>query len=176
MSKNPKSKPEMPVEAEAAQTAPAEKLAPKGITMFEKVKLMGDLAGAIQNDNVINTLKTLPNGERIYMIFVEAIEKELSNVMSGGQKEELPKEVMNLVTTTQAVGQTIHDFNAIIQAFLSSPLVQILEMMNHRLGGDSPSKGNAPQRKPVMQYSDEESSSHPQTEGGRSARSALGLF
>jgi hypothetical protein len=104
------------------------------MSLIEKVKLMSDLANACQNEKIVTEIKNLPSGERIYSIFVEAVDRELQAIMNG-KKEDVPKELVNTVNMTRQIQATLNSFQSLISGFMGTPLVQVLSMMNQNLGG-----------------------------------------
>lgn len=117
----------------AEPTIQAEPAKPE-MSLIEKVKLMSDLANACQNDKVVAEIKSLPSGERIFAIFLEAVDRELQGIMNG-RKEDVPKELVNTVNMTRQVQATLNQFQSLVTGFMGTPLVQVLNMMNQNLGG-----------------------------------------
>lgn len=105
----------------------------KEMSLIEKVKLMNDLATASQNSEIIEAIKKHPNGEKIYKIFVDAIEKELASTMTG--KQETVKEINNLSSVIKQAQQTMNNFRDLNIVFMKSPLVEVLNLINRNLGG-----------------------------------------
>jgi len=106
----------------------------KQMTTIEKVKLMSDLANVVQNPDVVNILGKLPNGQKIYEIFVAAIDKELSNIMNG-RDEEAPKQANNLMAAAIALNNSGSQLQYLVSSFMQTPLVQVLNLLNQNLGG-----------------------------------------
>lgn len=117
------------------------------MSLIEKVKLMSDLANACQNTQVVAEIMKLPSGDRIFKIFVEAVDRELQDIMNG-KKEDVPKEVINTVNMARQLQGTLTAFQTMVSGFMGTPLVQVLNMMNQNLGG----KGfQVPQSQPQQQ-------------------------
>jgi len=117
------------------------------MSLIEKVKLMSDLANACQNTQVVEEIMKLQNGDRIFKIFVEAVDRELQDIMNG-KKEDVPKEVINTVNMARQLQGTLTAFQTMVSGFMGTPLVQVLNMMNQNLGG----KGfQVPQSQPQQQ-------------------------
>jgi hypothetical protein len=104
------------------------------LSLIEKVSLMHDLASACKDKNVVSVLQGLPNGEKIFNIFVSAIERELSSVMNG-KKEEIPQQVNDLLSALNHLNSSTKQFRELISGFMGTPLVEVLNMMNKNLGG-----------------------------------------
>lgn len=114
----------------------AVKPAEKELGLIEKVKLMSDLTGACQNKEVIHLLSGLPGGARIYELFVEAIEREVSLIMNG-KSESAPKELNTALDVAKQLQTTLSNFRDTIVGFHNTALVEVLNMMNKNLGGKS---------------------------------------
>ena len=158
-------------------TIQAEPVKPE-MSLIEKVKLMSDLANACQNDKVVSEIKSLPNGERIYSIFVEAVDRELQGIMNG-KKEDVPKELINTVNMTRQVQATLNSFQSLVSGFMGTPLVQVLNMMNQNLGGkgfQAPPSQLQPHPQPQVHHQPqyEVMSSGDEPRGRRSSVTGLG--
>lgn len=112
---------------------------PKEMTLIEKVSFMSDLANASKNTELLNLLKKLPSGDKILGIFTNAIEKELQTVMSG-KKDDVPKQVSDMASNLSQMNNSLRNFREMMTYFMSSPLVEVLNMMNKNLGGKSVQK------------------------------------
>lgn len=108
---------------------------PAELSLLEKVKLMNDLAVTAQDPEVADLIRGRPNGEKIYSLFVSAIERELAQTMNG--KKEITKEVDNLSTTVKQTNIVLNNFRDMAMLFMRGPLVEVLGMMNKNLGGQN---------------------------------------
>lgn len=126
--------PPAPVAAAPAAAPPQPvKTEPKRVSMIDKVKLIGDLSNACQNEEVVGLIRGLPNGERIYELFVTAIEKELQRVMTGQEVQEAA--AVNLVGAIQQAQSIMDQFRQTIVGYMQTPLMQALSGLHERLGG-----------------------------------------
>jgi hypothetical protein len=107
----------------------------KQMSTIEKVKLMSAFTNAVENSEVECVLGNLPHGKRIYEIFVEAIDKELSRIMNGDQAA-IPKQMTNALASAMSISNMCQQFGGMMANFLNSPLVEVLNLMNQRLGGN----------------------------------------
>ena len=57
--------------------------------MKEKIKLLADLSSVLEDEEVLNTLNSKPNGERIVAIFKIALEKEIESIFNSKVEEVL---------------------------------------------------------------------------------------
>jgi len=118
--------------------------APKELTMIEKAKLISDLASAFQDPEIITVLEKRNNGKRIRELFEGALNDEMASVMSGEADKKMPP-VAQLHQRVEAMANAMSNFHQMISGFLSSPLVQVLDMMNRNLGG---AQNNQPMPQP----------------------------
>jgi len=143
---------------------------PKELSKREKVKLMHDLTGACEDKRLVELIKSFPNGERIYDIFVAAVDKEIEFIMNG-KKEDNKQVSDSLASAARQAEGALNTFRQIISDFHQTPLVQTLDTLNVNLGGRS--TATTVQRQPV--YENTNRNEIP-PEGVDSARSALGIF
>lgn len=151
------------------------------LSTLEKVKLMSALTSVVEDEQLVELLRSKPSGERIYEIFVNAVEREVSAIMNP-DKKETPAEVVNLVNYTRQLQTAMNSFRDLIVGFMNTPLVQVLNMLNQNMGGkkfDLSSMNSMPNvqqhhqpapQQPAPQY-DESYDPGP----GRGARGAPGL-
>jgi hypothetical protein len=116
----------------------------KELSMIEKAKLISDLASAFQDPEIITVLEKRNNGKRIRELFEGALNDEMASVMSGEADKKMPP-VAQLHQRVEAMANAMSNFHQMISSFLSSPLVQVLDMMNRNLGG---SQNNQPMPQP----------------------------
>ena len=101
-----------------------------------KVKLLGDLANACSNPEVVRVLTTLPNGHKIYELFVATIDKELNRIIGGGEKkDDAPQHLQDTAGTARYLQQVMEQFKQLMVGFMQTPLVKVLATMNKNLGG-----------------------------------------
>lgn len=152
--------------------------------LLEKARLISDLAAAWQNQELADIVKRMPNGEKVLEIFQDAINREMQMVMSGNRTEENVKQVQAMGSQIDKMGTAMSGFHQMILAFMNSPLVKVLDLMNQNLGarghqfpqGQQPQQmpnGQAPQQRqqPMPQGNDDD---QPRPPGQRAA--GLGSF
>jgi len=108
-----------------------------------KVRLIGNLANISQNQELIALLDEQPNGSQIYQLFVEAIDRKLSEIMGGkATPEDTAAEAVSLAQAVQGAHQSLammrslmDQFRTLMVGFMQTPLVDVLTMMNKNLGG-----------------------------------------
>jgi hypothetical protein len=125
------------IEGKSSKTqekAPAEKSVSADLTLIEKVELMSDLTSACKNKELVGLMKNMPNGDRIFNLFMSAVEREVSVIMSG-KEESVSQEVVNLMSYTKQLQGSIDGFRGLIVGFMNTPLVQVLNLLNQNLGG-----------------------------------------
>jgi len=118
---------------EVAVTPEPEVIAKKEMTTIEKVQLMSSLASIATDETLATDLKSRHNGDIVYQVFIEAVEKKLKLIMDG--QEEMPQQVTSLLSATGRIDVTLSEMQRMIMGFMETPLVQILSMMNQNLGG-----------------------------------------
>lgn len=118
--------------------------APRELSMIEKAKLISDLASAFQDPEIIQVLEKRNNGKRIRELFEGALNEEMALVMSGEADKKMPP-VEQLHQRVEAMAGAMSNFHQMISSFISSPLVQVLDMMNRNLGG---AQNNQPMPQP----------------------------
>jgi hypothetical protein len=119
---------------EDAAPAPEEQKTPPELSMFDKVKLMADIANASQDAELSKKIKSLSSGDRIYEIFVEAINRELLNIMNG-KKEDPPQQVANLTIQLDQMSQMVYKMQSMIGNMMHAPLMYTLDQLVSKLGG-----------------------------------------
>lgn len=107
----------------------------KELSKREKVKLMHDLTGACENKQLVDIIRGLPNGERVYDIFVSAVDKEIEIIMNGKANEDVSQEVVDTVKVVRETQAVLQNFKTVISHFHETPLVKTLESLNASLGG-----------------------------------------
>lgn len=106
----------------------------KELSTIEKVKLMNSLADIATDADVEKMLKERGNGDIVYGIFVEAVDKKLKEIMDG-KTEEIPQQVTSILAATGRIDVTLKEFQRMIMGFMDTPLVEVLNLMNRNLGG-----------------------------------------
>jgi hypothetical protein len=110
----------------------------KELSVFEKAILANDLVAACTNPKVVELLGSLPNGSKIISIFMNAMEKEVSNIMSPtSEKDEIYNQVKNLSSDVDNIQKNVNDFGKLIASFLNSPLVGVLRALHSRISGQN---------------------------------------
>lgn len=147
---------------------------PKSENLLEKAKLIADLAAAWQNSELARLMKSLPNGERVFEIFSEAVNREMATIMTG--KRDDGPQVQVLSKQVEQMAGAMGNFHNLIMSFMQSPLVQVLNMMNENLGArkfqfpQAPAQ-QQPRQAPPPRTDDDDQPSQP----SRGSRSAPGL-
>lgn len=122
-------------ESEVVQQPVAQMETPKQeMSMMEKIKLLGDLANTTQNKEVVDVLSSLPNGNRIYDLFVHAINEEISRIMDVSKPEE-KNELSNTIESLRAFQTIMNDFTQNMKGLHTAQLIQVLNMLNQKLSG-----------------------------------------
>jgi len=130
---------------------------PKEPSLLEKAKLISDLAAAWQNQELADIVTRMPNGPKVLEIFQDAINREMQMVMSGNRTEENVKQIQAMGSQMDKMGAAMASFHQMILAFMNSPLVKVLDLMNQNLGARGhqfPAQqpnGQAPQQQPQRQ-------------------------
>jgi len=106
---------------------------PKEMTTIEKVQLMSSLASIATDSDIKESLTSRVNGDIVYDIFIEAVEKRLNAIMDG--KEGIPEQVTSILSATGRIDTTLQEFQRMIMGFMDTPLVEVLNLMNRNLGG-----------------------------------------
>lgn len=117
-----------------AEVEPKVEEAPKELTTIQKVQLMSSLANIATDEAVATMLKERPNGNIVYDIFIEAVDKKLKEIMDG-KPEEIPQQVTSILAATGRIDITLKEFQRMIMGFMDTPLVEVLNLMNRNLGG-----------------------------------------
>lgn len=166
---------EEPTAQDTAEVPPEVKV-DKTSNLLEKAKFISDLAAVWQNNDVKKLLLAQPNGDAIYEVFSTAINNKIADTMSGKASDEISNNVNDLSENTKQMAAAMGNFRDLINSFMSSPLVQVLDLMNKNLGGRS---GALP---PMYQQQQPQPSQYaPQAEpydggGGRQSIVGLGSF
>jgi hypothetical protein len=152
--------------------------------LLEKAKLIADLAAAWQNEELAEIVKRMPNGDKVLEIFQGAINREMQMVMSGNRIEENVKQIQALGGQVDKMGAAMSSFHNMILAFMNSPLVKVLDLMNQNLGarghqfpqqpnGQAPQQPQRQQPMPQVNNTDEVDDSQPP---GQRRATGLGSF
>ena len=105
--------------------------------LLEKAKLIADLAAVWENKELADLITRMPNGPKVLDIFQMAINREMQAVMSGKRIDEDAKEFQALANQIDLMGRAMNGFDQMIRGFMASPLVNVLDLMNAKLGGQA---------------------------------------
>jgi hypothetical protein len=135
----------VPEEAKAVTTSEN-----KEPNLLEKAKLIADLAAVWENKELADLITRMPNGSKVLDIFQQAINREMQAVMSGKRVDEEAKQFQILTGQVDAMARSMGGFDQMMRGFMASPLVNVLDLMNAKLGGQ-PYTGQRPQSQPQPQ-------------------------
>jgi len=124
--KNKKPKTKEAVVAEVIQTpttevteAPA--ITKPAMTLIQKVQLMNSLTEVLSDDALKKSISSKTNGDLVYKILTQAIEKELANMLGNEQDVEITSTLSNQVERMERTIQKIEN-NTQALASLSAEL------------------------------------------------------
>jgi hypothetical protein len=108
-------------------------IAPEIPETIRKAKLTSDLYAVWCNNEVKSVLTKQPNGEAVWDVFTQAIQKEIETIMTG--------QGPNIVEISEKIRLTANETQEIyekIKAMSNSPLLSTLNLLLDRLGGSGP--------------------------------------
>ena len=105
--------------------------------LLEKAKLIADLAAVWENKELADLITRMPNGQKVLEIFQSAINREMQAVMSGQRIDEDARQFQALAGQLDLMGRSMNGFDQMIRGFMASPLVNVLDLMNAKLGGQA---------------------------------------
>jgi hypothetical protein len=94
---------------------------------LRKAKLISDLSTVWCNNEVKNVLIKQPNGEAVWSVFTSAIQKEIEQVMAGGDSK--------LESQIAQTSNEVTDIYFKLKAMNNSPLLKTLTIIMEKLGG-----------------------------------------
>jgi hypothetical protein len=117
---------------------------PKEMTQLERIKLLGDLANGVQNENIMNVIKSLPSGDIMYDVFVAAISKHLDDIMTPVKAAS--KTLIDAVSMTNDLNKGIANMYVAVESMSRSPLMTVLGLLHQNMGGQpySPTQQQQP--------------------------------
>lgn len=105
---------------------------PTPLTTLQKVKLMGDLANALSDTDVLSAIKSLPSGMEIMDLFTAAIEKRLNEIMEN--KREAEQEATALMPVIRSLKADQEKLGQYLQMFFNSELIGVLSLLAKNMG------------------------------------------
>lgn len=117
------------------EAKPAVETKPKEPNLLEKAKLIADLAAVWENKELADLITRMPNGSKVLEIFQAAINREMQAVMSGKRIDEDAQQFQLLAGHVENMARSMNGFDQMIRGFMASPLVNVLDLMNAKLGG-----------------------------------------
>ena len=140
--------PKEPVEKtqEKAVASPETPQKPPELSTLERIKVLGELANAIQNDELKRVIASLPSGDRLLQIFTEAIAKEIDGLINPGNKAA-PKEMVDVVSIAMGLKDLVSHTYAMMAEINRAPVLGTLNLLNQNLGGNGiqPFQGEQPE-------------------------------
>lgn len=106
-------------------------------SLLEKAKLIADLAAVWENKELADLITRMPNGYKVLDIFQSAINREMQAVMSGKRVDEEAQQFQVLAGQIDSMARSMSGFDQMIRGFMASPLVNVLDLMNAKLGGQA---------------------------------------
>lgn len=140
--------------------APAD--TPRGLSSLEKVRLMGDLASALENKEVLEALRKLSSSEKIIQIFTAAMEREVEAIMGGGSTLDTLT-VNNTVLSLREAEDKAIQLARFLSSVSGSPIIKALNIMYASLTGEKPQMQQQRQQQPQQQQQIQPSGQMPPT-------------
>lgn len=131
-------------EAQPQPAAPTPVI-PKALSTLERISILSDLANAARDEEIVRVLKTRPNGERLYDLFVKALSDEIEGIMNPAQVKA-PQAMNNLEQVAQQSYQLVHHIGGILASIEQGPALMALRMLIQQFnGGQAPTMPQVPQ-------------------------------
>jgi len=96
--------------------------------MFSKITLMANLTNAVKSKELEESMKKMPNGERLYSLLIKSVHQEIQSIMGKSDKD-----VKDLSSNVQQMAVAMSRFLQIITDFNSSQMVNVLGAINQKL-------------------------------------------
>jgi len=110
---------------------------PPELSTLDKIALLSSYANACQDPDLVKLMKGKPQGERLYEVFVSAVQREIETIMNG-PAVQAPRVIQDAHVTAQNLGSLLHRLGAIMSAIEQGPALSVLSMLIQNLGGRVP--------------------------------------
>lgn len=137
---------------------------PKAMSVLDKISMLSDLANAARDDEIVRLMKSKPNGEKLYGLFVKAVSDEIEVLMNGASVT-VPKSIASAGQMAEQVFQICNRLGQLMGAIEQGPTIQVLQMFLQNLGGG--------RQMPPPQQQQQQRQVHEQSEEGQMARQAI---
>ena len=103
-----------------------------GMSNAERAEYVHALSLALKNDAIKAAICNAPEGERIWGMFTEVIDKEIGEILNNIPKE-LSQLSGNVFHDMQQAGSAMNDFRGLFENLMNSPLLSTLTKMADKL-------------------------------------------
>ncbi|MEM4379209.1 MAG: hypothetical protein QXL01_00790 [Thermoplasmatales archaeon] len=115
---------------------------------LRKVEVLSNLANACKNKDVVKAIRSLPDGEIILKIFVQAMQLKINQIMTGQQEQEIIDGLDVIRNNIESVDMMARKLQEFFVHLHQSPLVEVLRTLSNNLLSRSKPE---PQQNPYQQ-------------------------